>query len=210
MRYNQAKLVDMSIVTQAVKRKILRAYGDRLDSNDVRQMLEICDLLPVDHISSDSPEIEIDSPLFGSSIEQYEKTEELLNCTDFLRKYDYFMRLVYCLLKLKVPIFEENNACIVFIDNYRLMRSIEKTKQALIKAHILVLNAEYKNPKSSLTNDYENYSDHFIKTVRQLDRVRQTMAKLIDQQIWTNGDTLMSLVLPYLYRYVKIVEIFGD
>lgn len=205
--YNHDKLLDMYTTAQAIKRKILRAY-ENVDSVDVKNMIKICDILPESNISQDSPDILIDSPQFNSTVKRYCKTDELLQCPDFLRKYNYVVSLVYAILKLKVPLFEEIGKNVIIKSNREVIKAIEAAKKAQIKSHIMILHTEFNGVKSSFSPGYEKYSNEFIKTVRQLDRVKATMEKLMSQGVWTDGDNVMSLVLPYFYKYLNILERF--
>lgn len=206
--YNHGKLVDMYVTAQAIKRKILRAY-DEQESTDLKNMIKLCDILPEPKsVSLDSPDILIDSPQFDPTVKRYCKTDELLQCPDFLRKYNYVISLVYSILKLKVQLFDKVGNTVIIKSNRAVIKSIEATKKAQIKAHIMILHTEFNGVKTSFSADYETYSATFIQTIRQLDRIKSTMEKLMAQNIWTDGDNVMSLILPYFYRYLKIAERF--
>lgn len=197
----------MSVLSQSVKRMILKAYDET--STDIKQIIEICDL--VDHkIQEESPDITILSPEFTNDVKQYANNSDLLECPQFCKKYQYFISLLYGLLKLKVPVFDEKGQHPVMLNNQKLLKSIERTKRDLIKTHILILNSEHKNAKTCFSPDYEEYSKEFITKTRQLDRIRSTIDKLLKQKVWLPNETLLSLITPYFYSYIKIVEVFGD
>lgn len=201
--------MNVSQYSSSICRNLLQNYPNYLHCIDLKQVIEICQLFEPQP-SNESPEISIDSPSFNGNVVQSSSIEELSKCQDFVTKYQYLIKILYAIVKLDVPLFDIGNDILIIKNNHKLLRSIEGVKKKVIKEQIKLLHSQYKSASKKLDEDYDVKHNEFVTTIRSLDRIRYTIEKLITMKVFTNGDNLLSFILPYFYVYTNILEVFGN
>lgn len=179
---------------------------------DLLQIINICTLYKTKSVES---EVTIQDIQFSSSPEfvkvnpkthKKKKQEEILQSTEFKQKYDFFIRIIFSCLKMEIEIFDMTDNFATLKNNYKLMKSMEHRKKKLIEGHYLILKEQYKNITKKLDIEYETYVSEYILQIKIIDKMIGSINRLIQTEVFEKTDNLFSLVIPYFYTYVGIIE----
>jgi hypothetical protein len=132
--------------------------------------------------------------------------EEILQSTEFKQKYDFFIRIIFSCLKMDIEIFDMADNFATLKNNYKLIKSMEHRKKKLIEGHFLILKEQYRNITKKLDIEYETYVSEYILKIKIIDKMIGSVNRLIQTEVFEKTDNLFSLVIPYFYNYVRIIE----
>lgn len=188
---------------------------------DIIQIKNICDLYKNKNNPANSitlSEINLTSPDFekfkiadskkkeSQDKKTRQKQAEILKSPEFVKKYSFFVKIIYACLRINVEIFEIDNKYLTLKNNYQIIKSLEHKKKTLISEHMTILKNQYKNISEPIDTEYNSYYDNYIMKIKIIDRAMLLIQKLIKHQIFEKTDTLLSLILPYFYNYTEYIE----
>jgi|SRR5579872_7062278 len=195
--------------------KILKEKYANLVKDECMDLLQIINICTLYKTKSTDNEITLQDIQFSSSpefvkvipkIHKKKKQEEILQSTEFKQKYDFFIRIIFSCLKMDIEIFDMTKNFVTLKNNYKLMKSMEHRKKKLIEGHYLILKEQYKNITKKLDMEYELYVSEYILKIKIIDKMIGSINRLIQTEVFEKTDNLFSLVIPYFYTYVGIIE----
>lgn len=192
----------------SVQRRLIAKHADNIIDTDIKQVLEICQLLDKD-IDDSSPVAYFDSPSFSPTVIKYGSIDELFKDNNFVDKYEFFVKLMYTFLKLGIPLFDKINGKLIIKNNRRLVRSVIATKKKLLSDHARFIHSQYKKAEEDLSKDYDMIEDSFSSKVKLLDGMKNTLIHSIDKGVIKAENNPMSIILEYFYVYENVLEVFG-
>lgn len=153
-------------------------------------------------------EIDISSPEFEKMDKKYKKMqiENILKSNRFVKKYSFFIKIIYSSLKLDVNIFNIKDDVVTLKNNYQLIKSLERKKKQIIMEHISILKMHHKKISQIMGPEYEKYCENCIAKIKIIDRIISLLNKLIHHEVLKNTDNLLTLILPYFYVYTDFIE----
>ena len=219
---------------------ILNEHYDS-DSNadciDLIQMKNICQLYKnKSNLSSISlSDIQFSSPEFKKPKTNKKGNTDVLKTPEFQKKYLFFIKVIFCCLKVGVEIFEisqpiqstikesSSNSVspksgsktnkkrtkepfLTMKNNYQLVKAILSKKKELITEHIEVLKLQQKNISTYIDKSYEAYMQEFLFKIQILDKVARYIDTIVKNDVLDKTDNLFALVLPYFYVYQEYIE----
>lgn len=177
---------------------------------DIRQIKDICNLYKTKQNNINSinlSEIQLSTPDFKKNNKINKKNRiDTLKSPEFLKKYTFFVKIMYSCLKMNVELFDLNNDALTLKNNYHIIKSLELEKKKLITEHVEILKVQYKNISQIITTTYENYYKKYITKIKIIDRIIYSINKIIKAEICDNTDNLLTLILPYFYTYTEFIE----
>ncbi len=178
------------------------------DYLDIEQIKSICKLScpKNDNISVDSVslnDITFDTPEFVRD-KKSKKSQDPLKSEEFKKRYDFFIQILYCCLKLNIEIFDSEH--LILINNYHLIKAIETKKKKYIRVHIDKLKELYKSSSEQTSDSYFTFIDNYKRTITTLDGLLKSVKKLVDNKILDLMDNLQTLVIPYFYKNTEYIE----
>ena len=202
--------------------KILNKQYDKFIKNeciDVVQIKNICNLYNNNNnnnnkIHDDSnnlslSEINFSSPEFTkyNGNRSNKNHLDVLRTREFIKKYSFFIKVIYACLKLQINMFNNVDDTIITLkNNYQILKSLESKKKQLISQHIEILNNQKQNLTKKISEAYDYYlSDYMIK-IKIIDKIYVLLHALIDNNVLENKDNMLSLILPYFYVYPEYIE----
>jgi hypothetical protein len=188
-----------------------RQYNDNdNECLDIIQLKNICNLYKTKGSSTNS--ISLHSIVFSSpEFQKINKTSQkkqidILKTPEFQKKYSFFIRVIFCCLKISITIFDIKDNVITMKNNYQLIKALELGKKKLIEQHMNILKQQHKHISQKINPDYDEYFHDYLIKVKLIDKISSSITKLIDTNILTKTDNLFSLVLPYFYKYDEFIE----
>ncbi len=154
-------------------------------------------------------DIHIGSPKFekvNPKTNKKKKQEEILHSEEFRKKYDFFVRIIFSCLEMDIEIFDMSDEFATLKNNYKLTKSMEYRKKKLIEEHYLILKEQYKYMNKKLDDNYEAYVSEYILKIKIIDKMIGSIDSLIQSKVFERTDNLFSLIIPYFYTYVSIIE----
>lgn len=179
---------------------------DRDTFIDYIQIKNICQLYQSnesDH-SENLSDMVFSSPEFSSSVAN--NTGNVLTSKEFIKKYTFFVKTLYAFLKIEVDVFHTKNNILIFKNNADICKSLLDKKKKLINEQIHILKNISKTLDSKFPSDYEDDVHNFNTKMKIIDKLLASMNKLISNKIISKKDSLLTLILPYFYKYNKIIE----
>lgn len=137
------------------------------------------------------------------------KQAEILKSEEFTKKYSCFIRIIHACLKISIDIFDINDNILTLKNNYQLLKTLEQKKKKILQDHIIMLRNQYKNIWENVSKDYEIYNNNFLVKIKIIDKLFNQINKLIDGEIFSKTDNLLSLILPYFYTYTEYIEVYN-
>jgi len=182
------------------------------DCLDITQIISICNLYNNNDNNSSTSislnDIDFSSPVFKKTSK---KNSNILESKEFKKKYSFFVKIIFACLKTNVEIFDIVNESIIFKNIYALLKSIELAKKKLIMEHIEILKNHHRSIAQKIDESYfDDYIPGFIAKNKVIDKILETIKKLIKEGIVNNTDNLFTLVLPYFYTYTKYIEEYNE
>lgn len=179
---------------------------------DIKQIIDICKLYNSKSSATSSihlSEIQLNTPDFkkikSKDNRSRKKDSSILKSSEFIKKYDFFIRALYSCLVLNVEVFDVCTDSFSLKNNYQLIKALETTKKSLINEHMTILKTLHKqNP--SITPHYEAYNKNYITSLKIIDKLIQNINSLINKKFIEKTDTLLSLIIPYFYIQTEFIE----
>lgn len=122
---------------------------------------------------------------------------------EFKKKCVYFIEILYATLKLDVEIFNITKNIMTLKNNYELIKSLKRSHKSATLDHIEVLK---KIVSTNISDNYEQYSADYISKCKILKQIIDDISKLIELKVFEQTDNLLTLIIPYFYTYIKIIE----
>ena len=107
---------------------------------------------------------------------------------------------------MDIEIFDMSDEFATLKNNYKLTKSMEYRKKKLIEEHYLILKEQYKYMNKKLDDNYEAYVSEYILKIKIIDKMIGSIDSLIQSKVFERTDNLFSLIIPYFYTYVSIIE----
>lgn len=206
--------MELSRMSTGIVKIIDKQYPEYLDDEclDIIQIKNICNLYKIKPGTQNSitlSEINFSSPEFKkikNSKDSKKNQADILKSQEFIKKYTFFIRIIYAGLKIDVGLFDINNSTATLKNNYQLIKALELKKKKLIEEHLLILKNQYKNISQKIPPEYETYSNSYIMKIKIIDNIVGSVDKLIKSGIFEKTDNLLTLILPYFYTYTEYIE----
>lgn len=205
----------MSIEKMAVDivKIIDKNYEEYIDDDclDVSHIKNICNLYKTKSNISHSvsiDDINFSSPEFKrmTTIKEARRHTDILKSGEFVKKYRFFIRIIYFCLRIDIEIFNIDNDIITLKNNYQLIKAFEAKKKSLIANHIEILRNQYKNITMHIGEDYDLYVEEQMSKLKMIDKIMMYINKLIKAQVFGKTDNMLTLILPYFYKYTEYIE----
>ena len=206
--------MELSRMSRGIIKIIDNKYSNYIDDEclDIIQIKNICNLYKIksnSNIESISlSEINFSSPEFKKMSNKTKKKNQtdVLKSNEFVKKYTFFIRIIYACLKIGVDIFDINDSIATLKNNYQLIKSFESTKKQFIAQHLTILKAQHKNISQPIGPDYEKYYKNYIVKIKIIEKIIASVNKLINGNVFEKTDNLLTLILPYFYTYTEFIE----
>lgn len=195
---------------------IIKLLNEKYDSEvvqdclDITQLIGICNLYNSDDKCASASvslgDIDFSSPTFKK---KSKSTANILESKEFKKKYAFFVKIIFACLKTNVELFDVTDSCntVVIKNIYSLVKSIELTKKKLIMEHIELLKICHRSIAQKIGDTYfDEFIPNFIAKNKVIDKILESIKKLIKMGTINNTDNLFTLVLPYFYTYTKYIE----
>lgn len=205
--------MELSRMSMGIIKIINKQYSQYSDDEclDIIQIKNICNLYknkPNSGASVTLSEINFTSPEFKKVNSKIGKKNQadVLKSDEFLKKYAFFIRILYACLKIDIVLFDVNDNIVTLKNNYQLLRALESKKKQLIAEHLAILKNQYKNISEKIGQDYETYCENYFMKIKIIDKILGYINKLIKFSIFEKTDNLLTLILPYFYTYTEFIE----
>lgn len=197
MANNIIKMVNLKFEKDVIK-----------DCIDILQLINVCNLYKDNNGSNTSVslnDIDFSSPKFKKMINK--KSGNILESAEFKKKYIFLIKIIYTCLKMNINIFDINDSTLTFKNNYCLIKSIEIQKKNIILDHINELKVQHRRASHKIDLlEYETYNSDYIIKIKILDKIIESIQKIIKANVLNITDNLFALILPYFYIYTKYIE----
>ena len=206
--------MELSRMSMGIIKIIDKQYGEYIDDEclDIIQIKNICNLYKIKSNSNSTSvslsEINFSSPEFKKMSNKTKKKNQadVLKSNEFIKKYSFFIRIIYACLKISVDIFDINDNIATLKNNYQLIKSFDMKKKQYITEHLTILKAQHKNVSQKIGPDYETYFANYITKIKIIDKIVMSINKLIKGAVFDKTDNLLTLILPYFYTYTEFIE----
>lgn len=206
--------------TDAMKKYIIKYikknYNEYLESEcfDLIQLKNICMLYKLDDQSKSTDSISIDdinisSPHFNKTSKKNKHTKNIIESNEFKQRYKFFVKIVFSAIKLGVNIFDIDDDVITIKNNYNILKSIDDRKKKLTNEYINTLKAIARHGGQFTDTSYEKSNTEYVKKMKILDKLVQHINKIINTNILKKTDTLLTIILPFFYKYTEFIEEYG-
>ena len=185
------------------------------ESLDIIQIKHVCNLYKTNSATASNinlSEINISSPDFKKkkNVKTNKSQTEILKSPEFIKRYNFFIRIIYTCFKIEIDIFDISKDVLTLKNNHHFIKSLEQKKKHIIKEHVEILKSHYKNISKKIDQNYETYHSNYLIQIKIIDKVIGSITKLIDAKILEKTDNLLSLLLPYFYRYMEFIEEYNN
>jgi len=183
------------------------------DCLDITQIVSICNLYNNNNNNVSTSSISLNDIDFSSPVfkKNSKKNSNILESKEFKKKYSFFIKIIFACLKINVDIFDIVNESIIFKNMYALIKSIELSKKKLIMEHIELLKNHHRSIAQKIDATYfDEYIPGFIAKNKVIDKILESIKKLMKAGVINNTDNLFVLVLPYFYTYTKYIEEYNE
>lgn len=150
-------------------------------------------------------EIEITTPEFKPYIESKSKSD-ILNIPEFVQKYHFITKIIYSCLYLNVEIFDGIKDRIVLKNNREIIHSLQLAKKDIITRIVKVLRYKYKHVEQLFDTEYTEFYHKSVSQIKLIDNIIKHIRTVIGTGVIRDTDNLITLVVPYFYRYLKFIE----
>ena len=205
--------MELSRISRNIIKIIDEKYSEYFDEEclDIVQIKNICNLYKTKS-SSDSciklSEINISSPDFRKidGKDQKKNQTDVLKSKEFVKKYSFFIKILYACLKISVEIFDINNGIITLKNNYQLIKALEACKKKFVGDHLAILRDYYKNISKPIDDKYESYVQDSLIKIKIIEKISSSITRLVSASVLEKTDNLLTLILPYFYTYTEFIE----
>lgn len=205
--------MELSRMSLAIIKIIDKQYNEYIDDEclDIIQIRNICNLYKVKTTSNNSvtlSEINLSSPEFKKISNKIQKKnqDDVLKTDEFMKKYSFFIRIIYACLKINIDIFNIDDNILTLKNNHQFIKSLEASKKILIAEHLAILKTQYKNISQKINDEYEIYYRTYLVKIKIIDKIITAINKLIIEEVFDKTDNLLTLILPYFYTYMEFIE----
>ena len=205
--------MEISRMSMGIIKIINRKYSEYInDYLDIKHIKNICELYKFKQNTNNSiglSEINFSTPDFKKSTNDKKNKNnqaEILKSHEFIKKYAFFIRIIYACLKIDVNIFDIKNNIITLKNNYLLIKALELKKKELLVEHINTLKNQYRNISQKISIDYESYYENYLMKIKIIDKISGSIGRLIKLGVFEKTDNLLTLILPYFYTYSEYIE----
>lgn len=211
--------MEVSSMSMYIIKKMNKNFPDLCEDEclDVIQIKGICNLYKINKNQNkdiDLTDICFSSPEFEKKPKKITRKnqDQMLQSENFIKKHSFFVRIIYACLKIDITIFNDNDDIITLKNNYQLIKSLESKKKSLIIEHINKLKLQCKNKELSkkIGEEYEKFFVDYMTKIKIIDKIISSISKLIDINIFTKTDNLLTLILPYFYIYNQYIEEYNN
>jgi hypothetical protein len=181
-----------------------KKYNGKIEtSNDLSRINNLCKLYKDNKKHQEIDDISIDSPSFHS---YQEKIADALDSPEFTKKYSFFIKVIYACLKIKIPIFDEQDNIIVFLNNQNILKNIELSRKEITNNHINVLRNLRRKTTRELVDEYRDYASEYANKLKIMEQVKYGIQKMITNGVVLASDNLLNLLIPYFYHVEEYIE----
>ena len=203
--------MDVTAESNGIIKYLKRKYPKYIKSKciDINNIINICEMnnAPDDADTVELDEIEFSSPDFAS---QAKYDEQAIKTTEFKKRCVLFTKLLYACIKIGTRIIEKTDGIAILKNNYKLCSSLRKTRRNIIAEHIQELTYYSNNPKVEMGEMYPEYLKEFNAKIYIVDKITRTIESLVKDKVLKNSDTLLTLILPYFFIYIKYIEEYNQ
>lgn len=191
-------------------------YSEFKECLDLAQIINICKLYKIKNNNSTSiglSDIELNSPDFkfidknkinGSKSKKGQS--DILKSKEFVKKYSFFIRIIYACFKINVEMFDINDNILTLKNNYQLVKSMKQKKKLIIDDHIQILKEYQTDLSKKIGNKYNSYVTTFLNKIKIIDKITGYIDRLVESKVLDKTDNLLTLILPYFYTYTEFIE----
>ena len=154
-----------------------------------------------------SPELEIKQHTVKY---KNQNNRNIIYTDEFKKKFSLFIKIIYTCLKMGVELFDIDNDILILKNNYNLAKSLKIRKKELINSHIEKLQGYQKNIFVIFDNEYDVYVSLFITKIKLIDKVLETLRKILSVNIMDESDNLITMIIPYFFEYTKFIEEYNN
>lgn len=194
-----------------VKDKLNKQYPNKKKSSsdlkDLHFLINLYDSNNSDQIDEISSEVDITAPINTSNQSQ----EEIIKSDNFIKRYKVFLKIIFSALLINVEIFKIYRDNQVFMNLYDMKNSFLKRKKKILHDVINNINDNTKILKDLLEIKYDNYEKIFsysITQIKVIDKVVSIINKLINMKLLLETDSIISLIMPFFYKYETFIETY--
>lgn len=196
-----------------------KRYKEFIDNEylDIVQIKNICNLYKIKSGGSSSislSDINLNTPDFkilnkkknlpGSKSKKNQS--DILKSEEFIKKYSFFIRILYACFKVDVEIFDINNNILTLKNNFQLVKAMKSKKKSIIEEHIQLLRSQQSNISENIDEDYHEYIHTYLVKIQIIEKIIGYINKLVDTNVLEKTDNLLTLILPYFYIYTEFIE----
>lgn len=182
------------------------------DCFDIVQLKNICMLYKLSDNDADSislDDVNISSPYFNKSSNKKNRGENIIESNEFKQRYKFFIKIMYALIKLDIEIFDIDDDILTIKNNYNMLKSINESRKFLTSAHITELKKINKYNGQFSDSQFEKSVNSYVKQMKILDKIVTYFNKIINNGIIKKTDSLLTLLLPFFYKYIECIEEYG-
>lgn len=194
-----------------VNDKLTKLYPlKKKSSNDLKDLyflINLFDITKNESLPELSSEVDINSPIMA---ENKTKTE-ILKSDNFIKRYSVFLKIIFSALLMNVEIFKIYRDNQVFLNLYDMKNSFLKRKKKILQDIITYVDDNSKILKSLLDikhTDYQNIFAIALTQMKVIDKVISIINKLIDNNLLKETESIISLVMPFFYKYQDFIETY--
>lgn len=187
-------------------------YADFIDNEciDIIQIKNICNLYKNKNKNITSvtlSELILSSPDLKKITNIKNKNQySILKTVEFEKKYVFFIKIIYSCLKMNIELFDINQNVLTLKNNYELNKALTKKKKQILLEHMSYLKKYYKKVTYEIDAEYESYVLEYITKLKIIERIKKSIDKLINTKILSKSDNMLTLILPYFYKYTEFIE----
>ncbi len=195
-----------------VKDKLNKSYPNKKKSSsdlkDLHFLINLYDVSSSDQIDEISSEVDITSPIDTSGRSQ----DEIIKSSNFIKRYKVFLKIIFSALLINVDIFKIYRDNQVFMNLYDMKNSFLKRKKKILQDVSNNINDNTKVLKDLLEVKYDSYEKIFLYSITQIkviDKVVSIICKIIAMKLLSETDSIISLIMPFFYKYQDFIETYN-
>ena len=208
----------MTLQTDIMKKYILNYVNKNYksyiknDCFDIVQLKNICMLYKLDSDDIDSislDDVVISSPCFKKISNKKNNKENIIESNEFKQRYKFFIKIMYALIKLNIEIFDIDDDILTMKNNFNILKSIDDSKKKMTIKHINELKKINKYSGLFTGSPFEKNISDYVKKMKILDKIIRYFDSIISNNIIRKTDSLLTLLLPFFYKYIECIEEYG-
>lgn len=206
--------MEITRMSSGITKIINERYADFIDNEciDIVQIKNICNLYKNKNKSKNIKsitlsELIISSPDLKKTVSRKSKNQySILKTEEFEKKYNFFVKIIYSCLKMNIDIFDVNENVLTLKNNYELNKALVTKKKQILLEHMSYLKKYYKKVSQEVDTEYESYVMEYITKIKIIERIKKSINKLINTGVLSKSDNMLTLILPYFYKYTEFIE----